>query len=479
MIFPRLLALSLPALALAGCASVDPSASFGNAQGTIRDRTGHRVEWSRGTQEDRQAEQAVRDLLSRPLTADAAVQVALLGNPSLQATFEEIGISQADFVQAGLLTNPSFSAIVRFPNVSPLGADQEFSVTGDFLQLFILPLRKKMAALQLEATELEVGNEVLSLAAEVKEAFYAVQADEQLQTRLELVNDIDKTAAELAEKQHEAGNINDLDLVNQKSVYTESQADVTQTRIDLVRDREKLNRLLGWTEELPRWTVSPQLPAIPADPLSAADLEKRALVQRLDVAAARKRIEALQKSLGITEGTRLFPGGIDIGVDTEKNPDRSRVTGPSIDVELPIFDQGQARVATLQAQLRQAQDRLAALAIDVRSEIRENREILEGRRQLADTYRQTLLPQRVSILKLSQEQYNFMLKGSYDLLLAKQQEIGAERAYIQTWRDYWTARAELEKAVGGFLPVPAAAEAKQTDPVAAASAAPAPMNMKP
>lgn len=203
------------------------------------------------------------------------------------------------------------------------------------------------------------------------------------------------------------------------------------------------------------------------------------MVQRLDVAAARKRIEALQKSLGITEGTRLFPGGIDIGVDTEKNPDRSRVTGPSIDVELPIFDQGQARVATLQAQLRQAQDRLAALAIDVRSEIRENREILEGRRQLADTYRQTLLPQRVSILKLSQEQYNFMLKGSYDLLLAKQQEIGAERAYIQTWRDYWTARAELEKAVGGFLPVPAAAEAKQTDPVAAASAAPAPMNMKP
>ena len=44
-----------------------------------------------------------------------------------------------------------------------------------------------------------------------------------------------------------------------------------------------------------------------------------------------------------------------------------------------------------------------------------------------------------------------MLKGAYDLLLAKQNEVAAERSYIEAWRDYWIARAELERAVGGSL----------------------------
>ncbi|SDT90848.1 outer membrane protein, cobalt-zinc-cadmium efflux system [Verrucomicrobium sp. GAS474] len=441
------------ALTLAGCASVDPKASFDTVQGTIQDRTGHRIAWNRGTPEDQEAVKSVQALLSKPLTADAAVQVALLNNPSLQASYEELGISQADLVQAGLLKNPSFSALVRFPSTPPLGADQEFSVAQDFLDLFILPLRKRIAKLQLEETELRVGNEVLMLSTEVKEAFYTVQAQEQLVQRLGLIDDINNTAVELATKQHEAGNLSDLDLENQRATHAESQAELAEARIEAVQNREALNRLLGWTEDLSVWTVSAQLPAIPSNPVSAEALEKRALAQRLDVAAARKRVEILQKALGVKEDTRFFPGGITLGVDTEKNPDRSRYTGPSIDIELPIFDQGQADVAKLQAQLRQAQAQLGALIVNVRSEIREARSTVEARRNLAEHYRGTLLPQRVNILKLSQQEYNFMLKGSYDLLLAKQHEVEAERGYIRTWRDYWTSRAALEKAVGGFLPV--------------------------
>jgi cobalt-zinc-cadmium efflux system outer membrane protein len=44
-----------------------------------------------------------------------------------------------------------------------------------------------------------------------------------------------------------------------------------------------------------------------------------------------------------------------------------------------------------------------------------------------------------------------MLKSPYDLLLAKQNEISAERGYIDALRDYWIARADLERAVGGTL----------------------------
>ena len=59
------------------------------------------VHWNRGTSEGAEAQQRVRELLKAPLTLDAAVQVALLNNAKVQATFEELGIAQADLVQAG------------------------------------------------------------------------------------------------------------------------------------------------------------------------------------------------------------------------------------------------------------------------------------------------------------------------------------------------------------------------------------------
>ena len=54
-------------------------------------------------------------------------------------------------------------------------------------------------------------------------------------------------------------------------------------------------------------------------------------------------------------------------VDTERNPDRSSVTGPTFRLELPLFNQGQARVAKSEAELRRAERKLEGLAIDIRS----------------------------------------------------------------------------------------------------------------
>jgi cobalt-zinc-cadmium efflux system outer membrane protein len=57
----------------------------------------------------------LRDLLSRELTVETAVQVALLNNKTLQATYEDLSVAQADLVQAGLLQNPVFRRHVAFP----------------------------------------------------------------------------------------------------------------------------------------------------------------------------------------------------------------------------------------------------------------------------------------------------------------------------------------------------------------------------
>ena len=200
------------------------------------------------------------------------------------------------------------------------------------------------------------------------------------------------------------------------------------------------------------WKIDNELPSLPSTDFPQRRLESLAISQRLDLAATKAEIGALAGSLGITK-TYRYIGSIEFGVDTEKEPDGQRVTGPTWQLELPIFNRGQGRIAKLEAQLRQAERRLESEAVTIRSEVREARDRLIARRDLASYYRRELLPTRRKILALTLTHYNAMLKSPFDLLLAKQNEISAERGYVEALRDYWIARADLERAVGGRVSV--------------------------
>ena len=436
-------------VALAGCATVPKDAGFKEVQDTVAQRTGYLTQWRGNSADDAAVDQAVRSMLAGGLTVDQAVQIALLNNPHLQATFEDLGIAQAELVQAGLLKNPVFAASWRFPDRPPSNTNAEYSVTQDFLDLLVLPLRKKMADQQFQSTRLSVAHDVLQLTAQVKTAYYTLQARQQLLGRLRLIAELDQTAAKLAQRQYEAGTLNELGLLNQQTAFDQSRIDVAQSEAQLSADRERLNRLLGLWGEYTTWKIADHLPEIPAQEIPIEHLESLAIRQRLDLAATRTQLVALGQALGVTEAYRYFASA-EIGVDTEREPDGQHLTGPTLSLELPIFDQGQARVARMQARFRQLQQRFAALAIDIRSEVRQARDQMIARRNLAE-YQKSLLPQRLRILQLTLQQYNGMFKGTYDLILAKQNEVATEQASINACRDYWIARTELERAVGGRL----------------------------
>jgi outer membrane protein, heavy metal efflux system len=440
------LALILPMLAL----SALQGQSTEDLQSTIRQRTGKQVEWQKDVEARDRIREAIRGMLRLTLTADSAIQVALLNNRELQATFEEIGIANADLIEAGLLKNPIFAGDARFPNRAPSGTDIEMAIAQEFFDLLVIPLRKKVAAVQLAKTKLRVGYAILKLAAGVKAAFYELQAEQQLIGRLKAIKETDAAAVELAQRQHEAGNINDLDLANQQATYSQSKLDIAETSASIRAGREKLNRLMGTWGDDTAWKIDNELPELPAGDFSQQRLESLAISQRLDLAATKTQISALVGSLGITK-TYRYVGSIEFGVDTEKDTDGQRVTGPTWQWELPIFNRGQGRIAKLQAELRQAERRLESEAVAIRAEVREARDRLIAKRDLATYYRDELLPGRKKILELTLTHYNAMLKSPYDLLLAKQNEISAERGYVAALRDYWIARADLERAVGGRL----------------------------
>ena len=140
-----------------------------------------------------------------------------------------------------------------------------------------------------------------------------------------------------------------------------------------------------------------------------------------------------------------------MGFTGERDIDGALNMGPSFSIELPIFNQGQSRIARGEAQLRMAESKLEALAVDIRSEVRELRDRLLSLADMAKYYHDDLLPTRIRMVNNAILQYNAMQFSPYELFLAKSQELEAERGYIDTLRDYWITRAELERAVGGTL----------------------------
>ena len=447
--FPSTWIMGCAIIALAGCAPARSDVGMADVQQWTRSRIGAAVELRSQPGQDERVDAAVSELLLHPLTADSAAQIALLNNRSLQATLEELSISQADLVQAGLLRNPVFAASFRLPDRPPNGTDTELSVEQDFLDLLVMPLRKKVAAAEFEHTKLLVADHVVQLAQDVKAAVYILQAQQQLVRRLLISADANQTAAELSQRQVDAGTANELALANQQVMAAQARLDVSMAQQQADSEREQLNRLMGLRSSQNSWSVADELPVLPGSETETSTLQVLALRQRLDLLAARNELDSMEQAVRISRGFRYF-ADVSFGVDTERTPDGQRVTGPTLSLQMPVFDQGQARVSRDEAHLRTAQDRYMALAIDAASEVREaSQRMLVLRSAVSST--NAVLHQRRHIVDLTLEHYNGMLMGTYDLLLARQNETAANRAYVEALRDYWLARVQLERAVGGRL----------------------------
>lgn len=458
----RFILLSLAALTLAGC-SATPSArqTFQNVQSLVQDRTGRQIQWNQDSDADRAVSAAIDHLLARPLSCADAVQIALLGNPNLQAQYESLGIAQADLVQAGLLSNPSFNFSAQFA-VNHGKTRLDGGVSQDIIGLLFVPLRKKIAATQLRQTELHVAAAVLQSARDVETAYYTAAASQQkLALHRQLLQATDATLS-LARRQHQTGTITDLRLALDESRQQQTRADLARLELTARTDLENLNRIMGLATPPSRWSLQP-LPSPPSAAETPGSLESLALAHRLDLLAARVDVETAQSALHL--GKHNIITDLSPGISFERDTDGAFTLGPSISAEIPLFDHGQARVPRLQAFLRQARRRLQSLESLARSDVRLAADRMSAARDLANLYHDTLIPQQSRINHLTMLHYNAMQATMDDLLDARAGELSAREQYVEAVRDYCIARADLTYAVGGRLPPSLAATRPTTQPI--------------
>ena len=441
--------VALGILLLGGCATLSSDGGFNSVQTLAKHRLDKEVTWIRADSDADSVQTAVRKLLASPLTVDDAIQVALLNNRGLQATYAELGTAEASLVQAGRLRNPGFT----FLRAHGGGETRiERTYTFDFATLIVAPLATRLESRRFEQTKLLVGNAALRVALETKRAYFASVAAQESVRYFEQVKIAAEAGADLGRRMARAGNWSKLEQAREQVFYADATAQLARASQTVITEREKLTRLMGlWGQDV-AFQLPERLPALPAALPEMKNLESLAMHERLDLQAARRETEGVAASLGLTKATR-FLNVLDASYLRNSEANGVRETGYEIRVEIPLFDWGGARVAKAQAIYMQAVDRFAATAVDARSEVRESYAGYRAAYELAKHYRDEIVPLRKTISDENQLRYNGMLISVFELLADAREQVVSVNAYIDALRAFWLAETDLQKAVGGQLPM--------------------------
>jgi len=430
---------------LQACTTLNPTKSFLKVETIVKDRTGHEIFWEQNTPEDARIRAHIEELLSGTITLNNAIEAAILNNPKLQAYYEDLGIGQADLVQAGLLTNPGFSFERRFKG---LATDAE--ITQDLLNAFLIPLKTTARAADLEATQQRLTQIIIDHIAEVKKAFFSLQASYQLFEMQQHIVKALEASYQAKRNLFSAGNVRELDVRLEQTILAQARTDLSQSGQQIIQEREGLNILMGaWGKETD-WKIEKRLPALPQDDITLETLESTAVNQRADLLATRKNLESLAAQVGIARYQALIPG-LNATIHFEKEIEGTDSRGPSLGLPLPLFNWGNAASAAARAQFTKAVRHYQAQAIEIRSDVRLAFAQMQGARTRANYFASTILPLQQKMLEQTQLLYNAMTVGVFQLLQAKQAQISAGRSYIIELKEFWIARAQLEQVMGGSL----------------------------
>ena len=439
-------ALALAAAALlAGCASLAPDGGIGPVEQAVRDKLGAELQADRSDADRELIDRRVAELLATPLSADAALQIALLNQRGLQARLAELGVGDAERVMASRLPNPGFSfARMRRGDEIELERGLHFNL----LRLLLQPQMAALASRQVEQARLATAQAVLAQAFDTRRAWVQAVAAEQSVRYMRQVMQAAEASAELARRMEQAGNFSRVQRAREQGFYADAALDLARAEQQQRATREQLIRRLGLWGAQTGFTLPERLPELPAEPAEQPDIERRALAERLDVQAARVAAEQTARNLGLTRSTR-FVNVLEFGLARNSSNEAPTQRGWEIGFELPLFDSGDARVARAEGIYRQALHRAAETAIDARSEARQAYGAWRSAYDIARHHRDEIVPLRARIAEENVLRYNGMLIGVFELLADARAQIASVNAAIDALRDFWLAQAELDQALIG------------------------------
>ena len=200
------------------------------------------------------------------------------------------------------------------------------------------------------------------------------------------------------------------------------------------------------------WHIDRRLPDLPEQPLPFAELERRALHQSLDLASARQRLIVAGEQLGTTRATALLPE-TSLGPAAEREEGAWQV-GAAFDFPSPCSTRDRRASGVPWRNCAGPSRNTTRWACGFARRSGRCASGCRGRRTARCTIVILCCHLRERIVNEAQLHYNAMQLGVFDLLRARERQIQAAIAYIETLRDYWLARTDLGQMLSGRLPSP-------------------------
>lgn len=424
-------------------------------------------------------ETATRELLSNGLSAGESAQVALLNNPRVRAAMLSIGVSRADFVQSTLYSNPSFFLSVLMPD----GGGRpyvEVNLAQNLAELWLVPARSKVAQHDLDQIVLEAARVTANIVLDVRQAYVrAVQSDAQIELAGDGL-DIATKLVEVAVLRQQAGSGSEVDLNLARATKLQAETNLRNATLAAAEAKAELSRLLGLSDDPQRIVLTDSTRECATWKVSAEQLRKIARAARLD-------LQIMDQAVASAEaGARLervrFLRSVDIGFSFQLEERRSRgdrdllaesffdslqsgaptapnlmprpsqgpstIAGPTLSLELPIWDQNQAQIAKADRLLEQARQHRDAMLIDAAQDIHVGLARARTATENARFYRDEFVPTAERNVSLAQDGYRIGRVSFLSLLEAQRAYITTRTNQLDALRDAALAEIDLERVTG-------------------------------
>ncbi|MGB7337033.1 MAG: TolC family protein [Salaquimonas sp.] len=450
---------------LGGCVTAQDTATysaldagFTTVSAKTASATSKQTVWIQNREQAEANAKRVHDLIhKKTISADTAVQVALLNNKGLQAAYADIGLNAAEVWQQMLPENPKVSIGVLGIGAPGLAAWRaiEGMIVANILSLATRDRRVDIADTRFRQSQLKAALATLTLAADTRRAWINAVSSFETVYYLNQGQAAADAASELAQKLGESGALSKGGQAREHAFYSELTGQKAEARLAARLAKEELTRLMGlWGSEVD-YFVPDKLTSLPSKLQTRNAIEREALQKRVDLQIAKLELEAVAKSYGLTDATRLVTdfeiiGGFEKEREIEDG-NIEKLTTKQVEFEfvIPIFDSGKPRLRKAELAYMQAANLLAEKAVNIRSEARSAYTGYRSTYDIARHYKNSVLPLRVKIEEESLLTYNGMITSTFELLADTRAKIGTLLQSVNAKREFWLADANLNTAIYG------------------------------
>jgi cobalt-zinc-cadmium efflux system outer membrane protein len=445
---------------LSGCVTIDPQRDRAAVDRLLTERGAANLPWDQNGAAA--SDEAVRAMLAKPLDRETAIRIAMLKSPRLQQVYGDLGLARADVLDAVQIANPRVNASSLALAGGP-GSQFVIGVAQPLLDLLTLPAKARLARVDYQRARYATAAAILGVTLDVEAAWYRNIGAAQVAEMRAAAADALQTSADLAQRFYDAGNITELQLNREKAAASDARIAAARAKVAARMAALDLNVLLGLSGPDAQWTGPAVLPLPVEQEDDPQQLQQVASANSLELLAAREGVKVAAGAAGVARVFGLL-GSTTIGYDREREVDKSVIRGPTIDLEVPIFNQQGARRARALGQLRLAKARLATLDLQTVNGVPLAAERVRVLSEVVAIYRQGLVPERETVARQSQLEQNFALIGEFEVLQARAQQFEAYQGFLEAVRDYWLARVDLARLVGSRLPSDATATKNTASP---------------